>query len=130
MAGVTPKHRQHDSYNRQFDNMITWEFSDNQDSDGSIYRSSFFQSWNTVRENLHQETADYQIDSLFDSVMTRNRRPRVTSPEHDELRLRSCMKKPDNVRKLLKLKVTFRSPVVIPSTSRESPRLQQDVIAS
>ncbi|KAL2486145.1 Uncharacterized protein Adt_30901 [Abeliophyllum distichum] len=135
MAGVTPKHRQHGSYSRQLDNMITGEFSGNhdhqdQDSDGSVYRSSFFQSWNTARENLHQETAYYQIDSLFDSVMTRNRRPRVTSPEHDDLQLRSCMKKPDSVRKLLKLKVTYKSPVVIPSTPRESPTLQQDVISS
>ncbi|CAI9761316.1 unnamed protein product [Fraxinus pennsylvanica] len=130
MAGVTPKHLPHDRYNfRQFDNKNSHDHQD-QDFDGSLYRSSFYESWNSAREILNHDKTDYQIDSLFDSVMTRNGRLRVTTPERDALQLRSCMRKPDSVRKLLELKVTFASPIIIPSTPRESPRLQHHFMTS
>lgn len=131
MAGVTPKHLPHDRYNfRQFDNNMNSHDHHDQDSDVTLYRSSFFESWNRAREILNHDNTDYEIDSLVDSEVTRNGRPRLMIPENDALRLISCMRKPDSVRKLLKLKVTFTSPIIIPSTPRKSPTLQQHVMTS
>lgn len=75
--------------------------------DESLYRPSFYESWNEMKERMLQLDQDSPLPSG---------RPHVESPELDELqRVTSCLRRPDSDRRNLDLKVTFASPVVVRS---------------
>ncbi|KAI3450867.1 hypothetical protein Pfo_007532 [Paulownia fortunei] len=143
LAGGTPKHQQHDryykrqSYHRNVNDQESCEDTQGQDSDtGILYKQEFYKSWNKMRRNLNQPQESYydQLDSPFDSSrpcfsMMRSGRPRGKSPENSELlRLKPCLRKPDSSRKKLNLKVSFASPVVIPSYRRRPADDHQDAL--
>ncbi|KAG8371736.1 hypothetical protein BUALT_Bualt13G0119100 [Buddleja alternifolia] len=127
----------HHSTNNNLNDQEYSGHTDGQDSDsGSLYKSSFYKSWNEMRRNFQQahqeESFDHlnsRLHSLLDGVrsdlsMMRPGRAHVESPEQLEFRqLKSCMRKPDSERKMLNLKVSFTSPVV---NRRGFPCFQQD----
>ncbi|KAK4440464.1 hypothetical protein Salat_0381300 [Sesamum alatum] len=111
-----PKHQEHDRYYRRqsYPRNVSDQENQPQGQDSgpeSLYRLEFYQYWNNMRRSLNQPQ-----ESCY-------------SPENREiLRLKPCLRKPDSDRKRLNLKVSFASPVVIPSSRRGSPGDQQNAL--
>ncbi|KAL0389849.1 UNVERIFIED_CONTAM: hypothetical protein Scaly_0342000 [Sesamum calycinum] len=131
-----PRHQEHDRcYRRQsYPRNVSDQENQPQAQDSgpeSLYKLEFYQCWDNMRRSLNQPQ-----ESCYDSTFeisrsgfssTRSRRPR--SPEnHEMLRLKPCLRKPDTDQKRLNRKVSFTSPVVIPSSRRGSPSDQQSAL--
>lgn len=96
-------HRRQGANDQNHDKSIT---SDQDSDNGSLYKEIFYESWEEMRRRLEQVQEERE-DSPSES--------RKLSQEQEA---KPCLKKAENRRKRVDLKVRFSTPIVIPGSRR------------